>query len=353
MKTPPSRRDLVKGAAAVLATAIAAEVKGAEEAPAPKRIRIGFLGATHSHGLEKIKTVLASAEWELVGVCDESARIGEAVEKLGAKRLSQADLLAGCEVVAVESDVKDHARHATLALEAGKHVHLEKPPADTTEGLTKLVALAKERKLLLQHGYMWRFNPGINAVLEAARQGWLGEIYLVRGTINTSIGAGARPQWAQFRGGSMFELGGHLVDPLIRLMGKPEKITPVLKKHADLPDSLADDTLAIFEFPRAIGTVSSATVQPNAGAHRSFEVLGTNGSALVRPIENPVLTVELAKAAGPYQAGAQTIKLPPYRRYTPELAELAQCIRSGKPLGVTPEEDLLVHEALIRASGMA
>lgn len=65
-----------------------------------------------------------------------------------------------------------------------------------------------------------------------------------------------------------------------------------------------------------------------------------------------MLTLDLAKEAGPYKKGSQIIDFPPYKRYVPELAELAACVRARKPLTVTPEEDERVQEALLQASGM-
>ena len=44
--------------------------------------------------------------------------------------------------------------------------------------------------------------------------------------------------------------------------------------------------------------------------------------------------------------------MPEYKRYVPEFAELAQAIRANQPLSVTPEEDLLVQETLMRACDM-
>lgn len=317
-----------------------------------RRIKIGFFGASHSHGSEKVRIAKESKDYELIGVVEPSEAVRRRMGSLGVNFITKDQLLAQSELVAVESDVKDHAWQAKTALEAGKQVHLEKPPSDNMKEFRELVALAAQKKRLLQMGYMWRFHPGINAALDAARNGWLGEIYRVRGTINTSISDDRRPEWGQFRGGTMFELGGHLIDPLIRLMGKPEKVSPFLKTHSKLDDGFADDTLVVFEFARAIGTVSSATMQPGAGNHRSFEILGTNGTALVKPIEPPKLEIHLDKAAGPYKAGFQTVPMPSYRRYVAEFIEMAECIRSGRPLSVTPEEDLIVHEALLRASGM-
>ncbi len=76
------------------------------------------------------------------------------------------------------------------------------------------------------------------------------------------------------------------------------------------------------------------------------------GTATLRPIEDPVLELDLEKAAGPYNEGVQMVKLRPYERYVGDFQELAAAIRGDKPIAVTPEEDLMVQEALIEASGM-
>ncbi len=107
-------------------------------------------------------------------------------------------------------------------------------------------------------------------------------------------------------------------------------------------DALADNTVAVFEYPRALGIITSAPLQPGAGPQRFFEILRTNGTARVQPLEPPSFTVELAKAAGPYAAGRRS-KLPAYRRYVDEFAELAAAIREGKALPVSPAEELTVH----------
>ena len=96
--------------------------------------------------------------------------------------------------VAVESEIRDHAAHALLALRAGKHVHLEKPCAATLADARAVIALAREKKLLVQGGFMWRYHPGFRAIFEAVRQGWLGDVYLVRGFISNSLPAARRAE---------------------------------------------------------------------------------------------------------------------------------------------------------------
>lgn len=318
------------------------------------RIRIGFLGVGHSHTAAKLSLVRGSSQWELVGVWDESPKFQAMIQKAGYPLVARETLLRDptVRVIAVGSDVKSHFELARVALESGKHVHVEKPPACARGELERLIDMAHRRRLLLQMGYMWRYHPGINAALNAARKGWLGEIFLVRGTINTTGSPEQRAEWAQFPGGQMFELGCHLIDPMVRLMGRPLQITPFLRSHGPLRDKLADNNVAVFEWKKALGVIMSSTLQPGAGPHRSFEIFGRKGAAVLKPIEPPVLTLDLQEPAGEFRPGSHQMQLPPFQRYVADFDDLARCVRSGQPLPITPEEELLVQEALLRASGM-
>jgi predicted dehydrogenase len=322
------------------------------QTPAP--IRIAFLGGAHTHSAQKAALARDSPRWELAGLAEDDPAVRARYEKDGFPLLTRKQVLedASIRVVAVGSAVPDHARDARQALEAGKHLHLEKPPATNMKDYRVLADLAARRNLLVQVGYQWRYNPAIKAALEAARKGWLGDVHTVRGAIDTIAGPEPRREWAAYKGGQMFELGCHLLDPVARLLGRPTAVTPILRKHGAFDDNLADNTVAVLEYPRALAVISSSTLRPNAFRNRWFEIAGSNGSALVRPIEPPALELDLAKAAGPYGAGRQSVKLPPYERYVDDFAELEQAVRLGRPLSVTPAEELVVQETLLRASGM-
>jgi predicted dehydrogenase len=313
------------------------------------KIKVGFLGAAHSHAVAKWKLMQNSADFQLLGLAEESPEVRAQFEKQGAAILSIDELLRSSEAIIIESPVRAHARHARLALRAGKHVHVEKPPAVSMPELTALVTLARESKRVLQVGYMWRYHPGFTAIFEAVRKGWLGEIFLVRAMINTFLAPDRRAEWAEFKGGGMFELGCHLIDPMIRLLGPPLGVKPTLRRDAPTVDDLKDNSVVVFEFPRALGIISNSTQQPNATAHRSFEVMGANGTAVLRPIEPPILQIDLLKPAGPYKSGAQTVALPKYERYAGDFVELAALIRAEKSPVLTLDDELLVHDALLRA----
>lgn len=345
-----NRREFVRSvAAAGLLVSSSASLHAAE---APRRLKAGFLGGAHSHGPDKWRLARASADYEVVGMAEDSPEVRDRYARQGARFLSAEELIAECEVVIVESAVADHARHALQALAAGRSVHVEKPPADTLTEVEEMVRRARDKRLVLQVGYMWRHHPGFAAIFDAVRQGWLGQVYLVRGMISSQIGADRRPEWAQFKGGGMFELGSHLVDALIRLLGEPLSVTPILRRHGDFPDDLRDNNVAVFEFPQATGIIVNSTLQPNAGPQRVFEVFGTNGVATLRPIEPPTLELQLVGAAGPYSGGRQVVPLPRYERYVGELAELAAAVRGERALNVTLEEEVRVQRWLLKASDM-
>jgi predicted dehydrogenase len=341
------RAFLQTGACAILGAPVL-------RAQSPKRrIRVGFLGVAHSHAAGKWKALQNSGEFELVGIAEESPKLRTEFEKLGAKVLNARELLNGTDVVVVESAVRDLAANAKLALAARKHVHVEKPPGKTVAELRELVKLAREHERVLQVGYMWRYHPGFSKIFEAVRAGWLGKVSLVRGMIGNLLATERRAEWAEFHGGAMFELGCHLVDPLIRLLGQPVDVKSTLRRHASVEDELKDNNAVIFEFKDALGVITNSTHQPNSSAQRSFEVFGTNGSAILKPIEPPTLQIDLAKAAGPYKSGVQTIALPAYERYVGDFVKLSSAIRGEKPLSVTLDEELRVHEALLRACEMS
>lgn len=117
-------------------------------------------------------------------------------------------------------------------------------------------------------------------------------------------------------------------------------------------DDLKDNNLAVFQFPKALGLILNSNLQHNSGRRRIFEVFGTNGSAILNPIEPPALEIDLAKAAGPYKAGIQTIPVPKYSRYAADIDDLAACIRGERKPLITLDEELRVQKWLLKACEM-
>ena len=175
---------------------------------------------------------------------------------------------------------------------------------------------------------------------------------MVRGTMNADRDAEQRAVEARYRGGGMFELGGHVIDRVVELLGRPQKVQSWLRHDTSVADKLADNNLAVLEFDKALAVIAQSAKMAGAGDHRSFEVIGTDGTIMVWPESAPPrMRVYMRKPHGSYAAGWQDINLPPQPRFVGDFKELARAITSGQPLKLSYDHELLLQETLLRVSG--
>jgi predicted dehydrogenase len=318
-------------------------------------IRAAMLGTQHSHFRGKLQTLQASPDFEVVAVCEPDpaarARMQEDRRYAGLRWVSEAELLAdpSIQLVVVECKFWEAIPWGRKVIAANKHLHLEKPPGAAIEPFRDLVHEARTKNLLLQTGYVWRFHDSVQAAFDAARQGWLGDVYLLRGTIDKDLEAERRPEWGRYQGGTFFELASHYVDLVVTLWGRPTGVKSWMRNDT-LQDGLADNTLAVLEYPQGLAVLSSAAVMAGSGEHRSFEIIGTDGSVVIRPIEpGHKMQVVMREPRGPYRAGWQEVELPKHRRYVEDFEDLAQALKNGRPLTYSYDHELAVQETLIRA----
>jgi predicted dehydrogenase len=123
---------------------------------------------------------------ELAWVCDvDGDRRDEYARRYPEARAtgSFAETLADetVEAVTIATPVPTHYSLAKQALEAGKHVFVEKPPAMRGEEMEELVSLAQERDLVLMPGHLLLYHPGLRRVKELVDAGALGEVACVYG----------------------------------------------------------------------------------------------------------------------------------------------------------------------------
>ena len=333
---------------------LAASAAGAlPAAPSDGKIRTAIYGIGHAHARGKVQTIREMESYDLVGICEPDTSVSRDHEVYrGVRWLSEAQILEdpSIELIVIEAAVRDNLGYARRAVAANKWVHLDKPPGIDLGGLRKLFAEAERHGKIVQMGYQWRYHPAIAATIEAARKGWLGDIYMVRATINKPISPATRKELAAFPGGMMFELGCHMIDRIISLLGEPKTITSWMRHDAPIHDALEDNTLAVFEFEHAMAEVYIAAQQPHGGDYRTFEVLGANGTATARPFSPRRLLVDLKQPAGPYKTGLQKIEMaaPPGPPFVGDFAELARVIRQGEKPSHSAEHDLTTHEVLLK-----
>ena len=326
-----------------------------------RKIKVGQIGTAHPHARGKIETLRKLSDlYEVVGIVEPDAKRRKAVENRsaykGLKWMSEEQLLGtkGLKAVAVETSMRDLVPAAMRCVDAGMHVHLDKPPGESLSAFEKLLNEAARCKLTVQLGYMFRYNPAFKFCFRAVREGWLGEIFELHGVISKKISASSRKSWLEYTGGTMQNLGSHLIDALVTVLGKPQKITAYVRHTRPEQDNLKDNQLAVFEYPKATATIRSSVVEVEGGKRRQFVVCGDRGTIDIRPLEPPRLQLALDGPQGQYKKGYQEVKLPPMSgRYDGQLIEFARIIRGELEPDYTPSHDLAVHEAVLCACGLA
>jgi len=125
-------------------------------------VRIGVVGVGHL-GQYHVQKFLSLPDCQLVGIHDRNAeRQQQMSASLGVRAFSTYDaLLQEIDAIDIAATTSYHYVLAKMALEQGKHVFLEKPITSESTQAEELLALAREKDLLIQVGHIERFNPVI------------------------------------------------------------------------------------------------------------------------------------------------------------------------------------------------
>jgi predicted dehydrogenase len=135
-------------------------------------------------GPNLVRNVIERPEFRLMGVCErDEGRAGDFRRRHPGVWV-EPDLDTALEdprveAVAVATPPHTHYELVRKALEAGKHVLVEKPLARTADEAAKLVALAEDRDLVLVPGHTFVYSPSVNKVRDLIRADELGEIYFI------------------------------------------------------------------------------------------------------------------------------------------------------------------------------
>ncbi|MDC0268115.1 Gfo/Idh/MocA family oxidoreductase [bacterium] len=321
-------------------------------------IRVGQIGTGHAHAAGKWKALRENTDMEVVGLVETHAGRRVAAEQnpvySGAAWMSMKELLAvdGLRLVAVETEVGELLQTAEACLRRGIHIHLDKPAGSDLAHFERLVALARSQKRIIQMGYMFRYNPAFELCVRAVREGWLGKVFSVEAVMSKKSGDHVRQGLAAFEGGTMFELGCHVIDAIVFLFGKPQKVHAFNRYSRKPADPLADNQLAVLEYPDLVATVRSALIEVDGFARRQLVVCGENGTLEIRPLEPPSVRLTLENPMGGFKRGVQTVEFGKSERYHGDFRDLVLAIRGQKKMAFSLDHDLAVQETVLRAGGM-
>ena len=257
-----------------------------------------------------------------------------------------------------------HAPVAVEALQARKHVLLEKPFALNAKEAAKVAAVAQKVRRTVMVGQSLRFDPQTHTARACLQRGELGEVYHARAWWRRRAGIPRIGSWftqkAQSGGGCMIDLGVHVLDACLHLLGEFEAVSVSAQTYAKFgprgtgemdwgksevnpakPFDVEDYGVALIKLKSGrtvLLETSWAAFHPNDERERGLDLLGTNAGLSLYPAR--------LHRNGPL--GQETIQLAPSNGALPQdrVHHFVDCVLHGaKPL-VPLSESLAVQKIL-------
>ena len=217
---------------------------------------------------------------ELTWLCDAAPELREEF----ARRHPQArvtalfdDVLADdVEAVVIATPVPTHHELALRALEAGKHVFVEKPPAMRETEMDELVAVAEEKQLTLMPGHLLLYHPGVLKLKELVDAGGLGEVLCVYGN-RQNLGIIRQDENA------LWSLGVHDLSVILYLVDE-DPVETIAHGRDFLTPGVEDVVFCYLRFPSGkIAHMHLSWLDPHK--MRKMTVVGTEKMAVFDDME--------------------------------------------------------------------
>lgn len=341
-----------------------------------KKIRIGHMGISHDHSYAKLETVMKYPEiFEVVGIYEPNDQLWENEKDRpcykALKRMTMEELFdQKPDAMLVEGYELELVGFAQECVDRGIHVHLDKPGGNDIHAYHKLLRDAKEKNLVMQLAYMYRYNPGVQYALEAARSGKLGEIYEVDAIMNVHHSVYKR-NWAKgFDDGIMFFLGCHMVDLIYQFQGMPNRIIPYNRSTGFDGCDTVDHGFVLFEYDKGISIARSTSTEVNGSTRRQLVVCGSKGSIEIKPLETGnnqrVADIRMTLTdyypeikedpklpfVGYFADYSREVPIEPVAgRYDSMLLDFAEFVWGNKENPYTYEYEFEVHKLILAACG--
>lgn len=322
-------------------------------------VGLGFMGATHARAWQSItgaqlSAVVSSDAKKLAGelskITGNLDRGGEGLDFQDARRYgSFAELIADDAVDAVDLCTPSylHAGQAVMALEAGKHVLVEKPMATTSEDCRRILAAAAANGKVLMVGHVLRFWPDYAAALQLVRAGQVGK--LRSAFLRRKCAAPAWSPWLRDKsksGGAVLDLLIHDFDFCRQLLGLPLSVEATGTEDAAKGIDVIEARLDYGDgAPQVV--VSGGWHHPQSYPFSmEFTLVCQDGTLDFRSGDQPLT---LYRADGTTEIGA----LVEGDAFEAELAGFVAACKSGQASAVCPPEESADAVAIAAAADLS
>ncbi|HEX6308870.1 MAG TPA: Gfo/Idh/MocA family oxidoreductase [Longimicrobiales bacterium] len=325
------------------------------------KLRVALMGVGAIAQVVHLPVLNELDDVELAGVCDvDHVRANALAARFGIPHIFRRDEdvfrsdLIDAIIICTPSYL--HEEQAIAAMQAGKHVLVEKPLALSPEACERVIAAAETTGRTLMVAMNNRFRPDTLALRPFATNGELGDVFLTRGAwLNRKMRV-VRPTWRHRRatagGGAMMDLGVQTLDLCLWMLGWPEPAS--VMTHMHFPEGLeVEDTAGIIVRLKNDAGIS-LTVSWSLVAERDrhyMRMLGTRGSGAISPLAvfKEVETGQMIDVTPNVQLGRENLYTASYRQ---ELTHFVSVVRGGaeEPLPREQAQIMTIVEAAYRSA---
>lgn len=194
-------------------------------APRVAIIGCGLIGQKRAAALGEAASVMACADIVVERAISLASRSGGTHSDDWREVVKRDDV----DVVVVSTVNSLLSEISVAALEAGKHVLLEKPAARSVKELDRVIAASKTSGKLVHVGFNHRYHPALLKASEIVGSGALGDLMFVRARYGHGGRVGYEKEWranpALSGGGELIDQGVHLIDLARKFLGDFAEVT--------------------------------------------------------------------------------------------------------------------------------
>ena len=314
------------------------------------KLKWGILGAARVNE-RLLPAIIEAKNAQLVAIA--SRRAGAAKSTLA----KYAPCYPNIEAIYCPMANEEHAEWALKAINAGKHVLIEKPMATSLKDILQIETAAEAKNVKVMEGFMYRFHPQHKRLQEIVESGLIGDVLSARASfsflmkqprmyrINRSMADG---------GGAMWDIGPYAIHSLrwcFQKDGIPAEPKSVIA-HAKLNDHGADIvTSGVLDFgndAEGRARFGHFDISFERSRKSEYEIIGTLGwikchAAWV--FQNDVPVISWALEDGKFAEE----RFAPSNHFTLEIEYFSDCVLNNKPIHLT-FDDAKANCATLKAS---
>lgn len=321
-------------------------------------IRFGILGAANITPQALIAPARGNPDVELAAVAARDRSRAEAfASEHGIARVhdSYDALLADPEIDAVYIPLpnSEHGPWTVAALDADKHVLVEKPFASNAEEAEEVRARASQSDLVVMEAFHYRYHELMEQILRLVHDGMIGEVQEIEAHFDIRLPDRSNIRYNQdLAGGSTMDLGCYSLHFVRSVVGEEPEVVSAEARASD--DPRLDEALsAELRFPSgATGRISSSLLEETE--RQSATIIGTRGVIEVEGFVLPQGGNSLTLTTADGEVTVIDVPTEP-TSYARQLGAFVSAVRNGTPVIPNPDDSVAtmkVIDEMYRKAGL-